>query len=286
MTTISSFLIIASTVFLCFLFLAFIFKKSSIEFITLMTFLVILTLGLGFLNIGVEVLPMDLVFFSISLSLVYIFFSIKKSRGGSTELTEVNKIEKLAIKIYKNRSEIFKKIEKKGSLEDYFYLKIEYEKGNVKNENFQKKYKNFYNMYVFGFTEEFYNKYFQFLDEGETDLRKILNELSKIKDKRGNKSVQLAFATKLIHTVDTGMPLYNSTVADVFNLAIAKGTIVEKIESSLKIYNQLKSYHGSLAAKDEVKKTIIEFREKNNFKEGILSNAKLIDLLIRGSQEL
>ncbi len=280
MTTISSFLIIASTVFLIFLFLRHIFKKASIEFVTLMTFFVIVALGLSLLNLEVEILPTDLVFFSVSILIVYLFFSINK-RGESGELKEVKKVEKLADKIYKKRKSIFKKIDKKSNLDDYFYLKVEYEKGNVKSEKFQKRYKKFYNMYVFGFTDEFYEKYFEFMDSGVTDLKKILKSLSKIKDKNGKKSVQLAFASKLIHTIDSEMPLYNSTVSNLFDLSIPKGDIEKKINSSLKIYDELKSYHGSLAGKDQIKRSIIEFRKRNDFKEGVLSDAKIIDLFIK-----
>lgn len=245
-----------------------------------MTFFVIVALGLSLLNLEVEILPTDLVFFSVSILIVYLFFSINK-RGESGELKEVKKVEKLADKIYKKRKSIFKKIDKKSNLDDYFYLKVEYEKGNVKSEKFQKRYKKFYNMYVFGFTDEFYEKYFEFMDSGVTDLKKILKSLSKIKDKNGKKSVQLAFASKLIHTIDSEMPLYNSTVSNLFDLSIPKGDIEKKINSSLKIYDELKSYHGSLAGKDQIKRSIIEFRKRNDFKEGVLSDAKIIDLFIK-----
>ncbi len=263
-------------------------KGSSVDFITLVNFLFFLTVGLLFANLGVEILPTDLVAFSVSLLIVYIYFSIRdrSEKRGENKLKEVKKLDKLGSEIYKKRKKIFKLIEHKANLDDYFYLKIEYEKGNVKNEKFRKTYKNFYNMYPFGFTDEFYEKYFDFLSEGETDIRKILNELSKIEDKNGKKSVQLAFASKLVHTVDSSMPLYNSTVADLFNLAIAKGDLERKIDSSLEIYGKLKTFHGSLAAKDSIKRAMLEFRKRNNFKEGILSDAKLIDLLIKSHKEL
>ena len=288
MTTITSFLIIFLTTFLLFIFLKNLLKDSSVDFITLLTFLTFLIVGLIFVNLGVEVLPTDLVSFSVSLLLIYVYSSIKErpTKKKEDKLKEGKKLDKLGSEIYKKRKRIFKLIENKAHLEDYFYLKIEYEKGNVKSEKFRKTYKNFYNMHPFGFTDEFFKKYFQFLEEGETDLRKILNELSGIKDKKGKRSVQLAFASKLVHTVDSSMPLYNSTVADLFNLSIPKGDFDKKIDSSIEIYGKLKSFHRSLATKDSVKRTMLEFRKRNNFKEGILSDSKLIDLLIKGHKEL
>ena len=281
----TSFLIVAITTLLIFLFYKFLFKKSSIEFQTFMTFMTIVVIGLLFINFNVEVLPIDLVYFSVSLLLVYIYFTLQRKRELKKP-KEIRKIEKLSEKIYNNRSELFKKINKSNSLDDYFFLKMEYEKGNVMSDKFQSKYKSFYNMYVFGFTDEFFERYFELLNNDETNLKKILKELSKIKDKKGKKSVQLAFASKLIHTVDAELPLYNSAIATTFNLAIPKGSIEKKINSSIDIYNELKSYHGSLSSRDLIRRTIKEFRNQNDFKEGILSDAKLIDLLIRGSREV
>ena len=250
-----------------------------------MTFMTGVVVGLLLLNINIEVLPTDLIYFSVSLLAVYIFFSIEKKKRVKKP-REVKKIDKLTQKLYKNRNELFEVVEKNSNLDDYFYLKVEYEKGNVRDQKFQSKYKNFYNMYVFGFTEEFFEEYFSFLDEGETDLRKILTELSKIKNKKGKKSVQLAFASKLIHTIDSEMPLYNSTVSDFFKLTIPKGKTKKKIDSSIEIYEKLKVIHGSLSARDKIQKLSTEFRERNNLKKGILSDSKLIDLFIKASQEL
>ena len=250
-----------------------------------MTFITGVVVGLIFVNLNIEVLSTDLVYFSVSLFIVYLFFLAQK-RKRIEKPQEVKKIEKITKKLYKNKSEVYEVIEESSNLEDYFYLKVEYEKGNVKNEKFQSKYKSFYNMYVFGFTEEFFNKYFDFLDQGETDLKKILTELSQIRNKNGKKSVQLAFASKLGHTIDSEMPLYNSTVSDLFKLSIPKGGVAKKINSSLEIYEKLKVIHGSLAARDKIQKMAIEFREKNNLKKGILSDSKLIDLFLRASKEV
>ena len=285
MTNITSFTIIALTVLLLFLFFKFLFKKSSVEFQTFMTFITMVVIGLIFVTLDIEVVSTDLVHFSVSLLAIYAYFSIQNKREENKP-KEVRKNDKLAKKIYKNRSKIFERVDERNGLEDYFYLKVEYEKGNVMSDKFQSKYKNFYNMYVFGFTDEFFEKYFELLSNGETDIRKVLTELSKIKNKKGKKSVQLAFASKLVHTVDSEMPLYNSTVGDLFNLSIPKGSIEKKINSSMEIYQKLKSHHGSLIARDSTQKAMTEFRSERNFKEGILSDMKLIDSFIKAYMDL
>ncbi len=286
MATIGSFIIIFLITFLVFLLYRNIFENISLEFIIFLTFLSVTVMGLFLFNMGVELLPNDLAFFSVSLFFIYLIFWLGGKIVRKKESTKISWLDGLVDNIYKNREEIFKKIDEEENLEGYFYLKVEYEKGNVKSEKFQKEYRKFYSMQLFGFTREFYNKYFQFLEEAETDLRKILKELSEIKNKNGKKSVQLAFATKIIHFVDNDLPLYNSMVGRVFNLTLAKGTIEEKIDSSMEIYEKLKSYHRALSNREKIKETMTEFREKSSLQKGILSDRKLLDFLIKGSQNL
>ncbi len=285
MPIISSFLVILSTVLLSFLLFRQFFKKLSVEFITIVVFLSLSCSGLILNYAGVEILPVDFVSFSIAMLISYLFFWYKDEKI-KPEVKTIKRLESLVDQIYKNKGKLFILIKENSNLEEYFYLKIEYEKGNANNQEFQKRYKNFYKMHISGFTEELYKKYFELLKNGETDLRKILKELSLIKDKNGDNTVQLAFASKLIHTVDSGFPLYNSVVAKELNLISKSGSVKERIESSLSVYEELKSYYGALSSRKRIRSVANHFRERFNFKEGILSDVKILDLLIKQKEEL
>ncbi len=254
--------------------------KAYYELVSFLTFLLILALEvLLYLFVDFSIFE-NLSFLILSVIIFYIYYSVKHPSNSLFFRSNENKIERIADSICLHKKALFQRIKSDGDLSDYFYLKLEYEKGNVKNKNFQERYKSFYRMHLFGFTPEFYNKYFQFLREGETDLKKILEELSKIKNESGKKTVQLAFASKLIHMVDNTKPLYNSTVSDIFNISVRRGSIKVRIKSSLEAYSELEKNYQELLENEKIREVIDEFRKKLNFKEGILSDYKLLDLIL------
>lgn len=252
------------------------FGKPEKEFTSIMTLLTLAIVGLIIYNFEVQIRPVDLIYCAVAIFAVYLFYPNKEKKVKHPVVIDF-------VDGFRDKKEIISKL-KEIDLEEYFFLKLEYEKGNVQNKKFQRRYKNFYNMYPFGFTEKFYNAYFKMMEEGETNLKTILNTLSKIKDKKGEKSVQLAFASKLLHMVDSEMPLYNSTVAKVFNLQIRKGTIDEKVDHSIVLYQKLQNYYQQLLQQSVIKEIIEIFRDESNLNQGVLSDAKLIDMIIKVKQ--
>lgn len=270
------FITILITVFLLFMLFDHLFGKPEKEFTSIMTLLTLAIVGLIIYNFEVQIRPVDLIYCAVAIFAVYLFYPNKEKKVKHPIVVDF-------VNGFRDKKEIISKL-KEIDLEEYFFLKLEYEKGNVQNKKFQRRYKNFYNMYPFGFTEKFYNAYFKMMEEGETNLKTILNTLSKIKDKKGEKSVQLAFASKLLHMVDSEMPLYNSTVAKVFNLQIRKGTIDEKVDHSIVLYQKLQNYYQQLLQQSVIKEIIEIFRDESNLNQGVLSDAKLIDMIIKVKQ--
>lgn len=285
MITTISFLIILLITFFLFTLLERLFK-SGLEFKALLDFLILLALGLFLILLDIELGWIDLSLLAASVLIVYIYFLMKDTERVIFKKRSRNKIDKLVDKIYRNKETLFQKIKSDAHLDDYFYLKLEYEKGNAKNRNLQERYKNFYKMHLFGFTQEFYEKYFDFLKKGETDLKKVLKDLSKIENESGKKTVQLAFASKLVHTVDSTKPLYNSTVSNIFNLTVKRGSLNERIKSSLEAYSELEAQYDNLLQREKIKTVINRFRERFNFKEGILTDYKLLDLILKHVSDL
>lgn len=270
------FITILITVFLLFMLFDHLFGKPEKEFTSIMTLLTLAIVGLIIYNFEVQIRPVDLIYCAVAIFAVYLFYPNKEKKVKHPIVVDF-------VNGFRDKKEIISKL-KEIDLEEYFFLKLEYEKDNVQNKKFQRRYKNFYNMYPFGFTEKFYNAYFKMMEEGETNLKTILNTLSKIKDKKGEKSVQLAFASKLLHMVDSEMPLYNSTVAKVFNLQIRKGTIDEKVDHSIVLYQKLQNYYQQLLQQSVIKEIIEIFRDESNLNQGVLSDAKLIDMIIKVKQ--
>jgi hypothetical protein len=109
-------------------------------------------------------------------------------------------------------------------IEKYIKIKNEYDKGcnTENNSEFQNLYKNFYVMRIAGLTEEYFDKYFQILNKRtfnkREDLFDLLIEMDGIKTRRGHNSLQFSFATKLLHTANNDLPIYDKHVQNFFEI--------------------------------------------------------------------
>jgi len=190
---------------------------------------------------------------------------------------EINEI----VKLLKNKKDIiFKKLkEDRKSLESYIFISTEFKKGNTRtNKRFQEEYKDFYVMKAAGLTQAFFDKYFQLLENGETDLRKILRDLSKIPRRKGDYSVQLSFATKLIHTIDNNSPIFDSNIAKVFGLKLKYTEDLDrKIEDRISTYETLKKKFGMLLKSPEVQEIISDFKKRLGVN---INDVKMLDFIL------
>ena len=103
----------------------------------------------------------------------------------------------------------------------------------------------------------------------------------------GSHKLFLSFGTKLLHTIDNSLPIYDRNIASVLELTNqAIGTIEERIKNRIDIYIELKN-NFVLLLKDQ---TVIDFLQdmrkeihkesaQNNFewKNSLVSDVKLLD---------
>lgn len=185
-----------------------------------------------------------------------------------------------------NRENIFKRIEsRRKDLQKYFFIKKEYKKDRIENHlQFQKKYKKFYAMYSAGLTEEFFKIYFSILDKKEKSLKKILLELYDIPRRNGSKAIQFSFATKLLHTINNNLPIYDKFVGKFFGLSVRGRTKEDRIKSCLQNYSQLKKYYEGLVGSSY--SDIVLFRQKFKCHENLISDVKILDFMIWAKGQL
>ncbi len=124
-------------------------------------------------------------------------------------------------------------------------------------------------------------------DKNKFNLKAILNKLYDIKIVRKKKSVhsvQFSFATKLIHTLDDTMPIYDSSIALLFNLEKKGRDKEEQISSCDNIYCKFQEDFKSVLNHKDIKEIIKEFREKFrwNEKEDVerVSDEKILDFIL------
>ena len=197
-------------------------------------------------------------------------------------MIEKNKIKLLVGSISKNKTRIFRRLEsRKKDLERYLYIRSEYEKGNIKNNSgFQCIYKQFYRMNIAGLTDDFFKEYFKLLASRETNLKKILLRLFDIPTRKKLKTVQFVFTTKLLHTINNNMPIYDLLVGKMLELKVTGKNPADKTNSCIKIYNQLKECHRELLNDKIIKNIILEFRIEFNCDKKKISDTKVLDFLI------
>jgi hypothetical protein len=85
---------------------------------------------------------------------------------------------------------------------------------------FQFLFRSYYRLDNAGLGEDFKVGYFQLLQRHRAgppaDVRQLCNELAAYETKKGGRSLQFSFATKLVATLDARQPLYDSFVAALF----------------------------------------------------------------------
>jgi len=196
------------------------------------------------------------------------------------------KIDFLIDNIVNSKERIFLKIKSRiKDLERYFFIEKEYKKGNIKdNLKFQKTYRKFYVMRFL--TQRFLKEYFIILSNKETNLRKILNRLYEIPIGKGIKAIHFSFTTKLLHTVNNNLPIYDSLVGKFFDLKVSGSSKKDKINSRVEVYDKLRKYYKDLLNNKRIKKIILTFRRKFNCNKGKISDTKILDFIIWAKGQL
>jgi len=179
------------------------------------------------------------------------------------------------------REKIFRELSKdKKSFDDYKFIMAKFEGGNIaNNDEFKKVYRRFYVLNVGGLGEKLIDRYFELLQRGEMDIKKILIELSKIPRLNGKPAVLLSFASKLIHTVDNDQPIYDSRVTKIFNIKLNDNIkdINEKIDDRLAAYDLLKRKFNEILVSQEIREIIKDFKERLKVNIG---DVKTLDFIL------
>lgn len=190
----------------------------------------------------------------------------------------IDKMEAIEL-IKKYKEKIFNRLsEDKKSFNDYKFILSEFRKGNVNKGEFRRVYKRFYVLNGAGLTPRFIDRYFELLAKKERNLRKILWELSKIPRRKGDYSVQLSFASKLIHTIDNTQPIYDSRVARILNIKLAYNKdINKKIDDRVAKYNLLKKKFNEIINDKQIGEIIKNFKKRLGVDIG---DVKMLDFIL------
>lgn len=173
----------------------------------------------------------------------------------------------------------------------YFFIKEQFTKKEF-GDTFKRRFCWFYVMNgVGGLTKAQKDKFFELLSSAETDLRKILRELYEIHGYQNVQRLFLSFGTKLLHTLDEKLPIYDGNIASVFDLPFQTqtGFLEEKITDRITIYKILQENSRKLLKDTKVRESLKDIRKQlrdragyDNFpwQDGLVPEEKLLDSVL------
>ncbi len=161
----------------------------------------------------------------------------------------------------------------------YISLIDEFQKGNIlDNYVFQFTFRSFYRIDNAGLTSEFKAKYFEYLEKYRKNkvipIESIVRDLYDIPNRKGQKSLQFSFVTKLANTINSRFPIYDSKIAKVCNFRgpYSYKSFDQRLNEYLGFYNLLSESYQAIIKEQLLKPVFEKFHSK--FK----SNSKIPEI--------
>lgn len=184
-------------------------------------------------------------------------------------------IEIISEKIEEKSTIIIEKLIKNNSVNDYLnVLKLFNEDENL-GEKFQKAFNNFYGLNRFMKSKtDFYSIFNRCKKINSFDIVEILVELQKSTGR-----IEYSFVSKMCHTIDNNLPIYDDNTAKTFGFAIHNDADKEiKIDRYLLFLEELKNSYSSIITNNFLEKSLKQFDK--NFPSIQISEVKKIDFII------
>lgn len=158
------------------------------------------------------------------------------------------------------------------------YEWLDAHKATPGNPVFQFVFRSYYRIDNAGLTSDWKVRYFEFLSQKEGSLKAVLEGLYHFPTTKNVKSLQFSFATKLLHTLDSTQPIYDSKVADLLGLPVKKKKdFAVNIATCIAVYEELREAHQHLLSDGVIKNQIAAL--KAHYKAQI-SDEKALDFLL------
>jgi len=198
--------------------------------------------------------------------------------------------DELIIKnINKHNKEIIETLLSRRHFPDYISIKQEFSKNGV-SEKFKKSFCRFYILNgARGLNPSQKTAFFSLLYKKENDLEKTLLTLHKIPGYGNRQKIHLSFASKLVHTLDDNLPIFDKSVSSILCLpnpvyCIPFENRIEIIDTYIDVYIGLKRRFGLLLKNKEIKKILKKkrdyFRSKSYWQDDLITDTKLLDSIL------
>lgn len=204
-------------------------------------------------------------------------------------------VNKIVQDIYTDRNKILSSRKLQDGIEDYVFLKKEFDKSDIlNNSEFQSVFCEFYGMNQARLTDQFKRRYFELLAGRKANLEYILKELYAIPSNKNQHKIQFSFATKLVHTIDNSKPIYDSNMINLLkdyglsSEAEAFLKVKEKqpaskderirIRAFLELCDRLEKTYPKFLAQEKMRIVIGELYNKFQYST-VISKTKALDFI-------
>jgi hypothetical protein len=149
--------------------------------------------------------------------------------------------------------------------------------------DYQSRFRKYWAMNAARLGTDFYRAFFGLLASADSKvtLESCCETLCKASMRRdGRQTIQFSFATKLLHTVDPRIPIYDSRVARFYFFLEPSSDMAqaERVEAYLRFHDFLKREYARVIDKEYLSSSIGLFRKR--FESNYMTDEKIIDWLI------
>jgi hypothetical protein len=176
-------------------------------------------------------------------------------------------------------------IAKDGGLDQYRYLIDTFRRTDTKrDEQFQRVYRSYWQMGAARLGGGFCSAYFGLLEElkafERTDVGSVAVRLFNIaSNSKGERKLHFSFSTKMVHMLQTDMPVYDSRVAQFYFLSEEGATFDERLSNRLESYRFLVKEYRRVLDEGLLAPSITAFRKRFTMIDAF-TETKIIDTLI------
>jgi uncharacterized protein YutD len=170
------------------------------------------------------------------------------------------------------------------SLAVYCYICEQWEGSSgsaINNKLFQFVFRSFYRLDNAGLTDEFKGRFFELLEDSRginPNIKDVCKDLYEIRNRKGSKSLQFSFATKLANTINASLPIYDSEVAKMYDYKppAPNKSFDDRISLLLKFYEFLVGDYSRIINEGVLKRTFDAFDNRfPDYSHRINQNKKL-----------
>ncbi len=178
------------------------------------------------------------------------------------------------------------------SVEVFVFLCKELSRGPVtQNHLFQFVFRSFYRLDNAGLTPDFKSAYFEILEASRSgapfNLAAIVRRLYEIRNRKGQRSLQFSFATKLANTVEPRSPIYDAEVAKLFRFRPPPDGLFEsRLARYLDFHTFLRRFYEDILDRELLRDTIALFQRSYSPEAESVPPVKVLDFVFWAAGKL